>query len=168
MPITIRPVTADDWREMKRIRLLALATDRMAFGAALEQEHAFADQVWIDRARASALGREVTTWVAEDDDAHRMVGMMGAHVGADGARLFGAWVDPAARGAGIGGRLLDAVLGWVAAVAPGAVVKLCVNPAFAAAVRLYQSRGFTRVGCSSGLQHAADISTDEMVLSPAR
>src|SRR6185312_1079574 len=85
MPITIRPVTADDWREMKRIRLLALATDRLAFGATMEQESAFADQVWIDRARASALGRDVTTWVAEGDD-HRLVGMMGAHVGADGAR----------------------------------------------------------------------------------
>src|SRR6185312_1096530 len=167
MPITIRPVTADDWREMKRIRLLALATDRLAFGATMEQESAFADQVWIDRARASALGRDVTTWVAEGDD-HRLVGMMGAHVGADGARLFGAWVEPTARGAGVGGRLLDAVLGWITAVAPGTVVKLCVNPAFAAAVRLYQSRGFTRVGCSSGLPQAADVSTDEMVLSPAR
>jgi len=43
MPIAIRPVRADDWREMKRLRLLALATDRLAFGATLEQEGAFAD-----------------------------------------------------------------------------------------------------------------------------
>lgn len=167
MPVTIRPVTAGDWREMKRIRLLALATDRLAFGATLEKEGAFADQVWIDRARASADARDVTTWVAEDPGG-QLVGMMGAHVGPDGAWLFGSWVDPRVRGAGIGGRLLDAVLAWVAGVAPAAVVRLCVNPAFAAAVRLYQSRGFVRTGASSAFEHAPGVSADEMILAAAR
>lgn len=167
MSIAIRLVTADDWREMKRLRLLALATDRLAFGATLEKEGAFPDQVWMERAQASAEAREVTTFVAVDE-AGALVGMMGAHVGAEGAQLFGAWVDPRLRGAGVGGRLLDAVLGWIARVAPAAVVRLCVNPAFQAAVRLYESRGFARMGCSSRFDHAPEVVADEMVLTRAR
>jgi GNAT superfamily N-acetyltransferase len=167
MSVTVRLVTPDDWREMKRLRLRALATDRLAFGATLEQERAFPDRVWIDRARASAAAREVATFVAADEGG-ALIGMMGAHVGAEGAQLFGTWVDPRVRGVGIGGRLLDAVLGWIAGVAPGAVVRLCVNPAFQAAVRLYASRGFARSGCSSPFDHAPEAVADEMVLTPAR
>jgi ribosomal protein S18 acetylase RimI-like enzyme len=168
MPIAVRRVTADDWPAMKRVRLLALETDRLAFGATLEEEAAFPDQVWIDRARASAAGSDVATWIAEDQASGQTVGMMGAQVGPNGARLFGTWVDPRVRGAGVGGRLLDALLGWIAGVAPGAPVGLCVNPAFQAAVRLYQSRGFVRRGCSTPIAHASDLPTDEMVLTPAR
>ena len=49
MEVNVRRVTADDWREMKRIRLAALATDRVAFGSTLEAEVAFGDEIWIDR-----------------------------------------------------------------------------------------------------------------------
>ncbi len=161
MAIEVRRVRPDDWPEMKRIRLLALATDPLAFGGTLERERAFPDQVWIDRARASAASREVATWVAEDG-AGRMVGMMGAHLTADGARLFGSWVEPPARGAGIGGRLLDAVLAWIAGVAPAAPVTLWVNAELAAAVRLYQSRGFTRTGASAPIEHTGGVSIHEM------
>ncbi len=167
MAIEVRRAAAEDWPEMRRLRLLALATDRTAFGRTLEEERAFADQVWIDRARASAASREVATWVAEDD-ARRMVGMLGAHVAGDGAELFGTWVDPSARGAGLGGRLLDAVLAWIAGVAPAAAVKLWVNPELAAAVRLYESRGFARTGRSAPIEHTAGVCSDEMVLAPRR
>src|SRR5579871_4457849 len=123
--IEVRRVSAGDWREMKRVRLAALATDRLAFGSTLAAESAFGDDVWIDRARVRA------TWVAVAADG-RMVGMMGAHIEGLVAKLFGSWVDPAARGAGVGGRLLDAVVGWVEAAHPEMPIALSVNPAFAA------------------------------------
>src|SRR5579871_3820752 len=119
--IEVRRVSAGDWREMKRVRLAALATDRLAFGSTLAAESAFGDDVWVDRA----------TWVAVAADG-RMVGMMGAHIEGLVAKLFGSWVDPAARGAGVGGRLLDAVVGWVEAAHPEMPIALSVNPAFAA------------------------------------
>src|SRR5579871_3401846 len=102
MKVTVRRVAAGDWREMKRVRLAALAADRMAFGSTLEAEAAFGDDVWIDRARVSATSADRATWAAVAGDG-RMVGMMGAHVEGAAAKLFGSWVDPAARGAGIGG-----------------------------------------------------------------
>jgi ribosomal protein S18 acetylase RimI-like enzyme len=109
MKLRVRRVAAADWREMKRIRLAALAADRMAFGSTLEAEAAFADEVWIDRARQSATSAARATWVAFAEDG-RMVGMMGAHVADGTASLFGSWVEPAARGAGAGGQLLDALI----------------------------------------------------------
>jgi hypothetical protein len=54
MEASIRRIVASDWREMKRVRLAALAADRMAFGSTLEAERAFGDDVWIDCARVSA------------------------------------------------------------------------------------------------------------------
>lgn len=167
MAIRVRRVAAGDWPELKAIRLRALATDPRAFASTLAREQAFDDQVWIDRARASGVATDVATWIGEDD-AGQMLGMMGAHLGTDGAMLFGTWVDPRARGAGLGGQLLDSVLDWIASVAPGSAVKLAVNPELRAAVRLYQSRRFVRTGASQPLEHAPGASIDEMVLVVAR
>jgi GNAT superfamily N-acetyltransferase len=156
MAVSVRRIAAGDWREMKRVRLAALAADRMAFGSTLEAEAAFGDDVWIDRARVSATSAERATWVAVAEDG-RMVGMMGAHLEGASAKLFGSWVDPAARGAGVGGRLLDAVVGWVEAAHPAMPISLSVNPAFAAAVRLYESRAFVLTGAWEPIDHAPAV-----------
>jgi GNAT superfamily N-acetyltransferase len=162
MVVSVRRVVAGDWREMKRVRLAALAADRMAFGSTLEAEAAFGDDVWIDRARVSASSAERATWVALAEDG-RMAGMMGAYVEGATAKLFGSWVDPAARGAGVGGRLLDAVIGWVEAAHPEMPIALSVNRAFAAAVRLYESRAFVFTGASEPIDHAPAARCDVMI-----
>jgi ribosomal protein S18 acetylase RimI-like enzyme len=150
--LTIRRVAPEDWGEMKRARLAALATDRMAFGSTLEAEAALSDAIWMERARESATSDHRATWVACADDG-RMLGMVGAHVEAQGPSLFGMWVEPAARGAGLGGRMLDALIGWVEARHPAAAISLSVNPTLAAAVRLYESRGFRATGASKAIDH---------------
>jgi ribosomal protein S18 acetylase RimI-like enzyme len=162
MEPTVRRVRADDWPEMKRLRLAALAADRLAFGSTLEVEQAFGDEVWIDRARESATSDHRATWVAVDD-AGWVLGMVGAHVETADASLFGMWVDPAARGSGLGGSLLDAVIGWLEARHPAATIALSVNPTFAAAVRLYESRGFTPTGASKPIDHTAGARCAVMV-----
>jgi ribosomal protein S18 acetylase RimI-like enzyme len=53
------------------------------------------------------------------------------------------WVDPAQRGRGLGGRLVDAVVEWAAANGAGTVV-LSVKRANAAAIALYERCGFVR------------------------
>ena len=100
MSVSVRRVVAEDWRELKRVRLAALAIDRSAFGSTLEAEAAFGDQVWIDRARESATSDHRVTWLACAEDG-RVVGMVGAHIQQQGASLFGMWVDPAHRRAGV-------------------------------------------------------------------
>jgi ribosomal protein S18 acetylase RimI-like enzyme len=162
MEASIRRIVASDWREMKRVRLAALAADRRAFGSTMEAERAFGDDVWIDRARVSATSLERAAWAAFDPDG-RMLGMMGVHVTAEGAKLFGSWVHPAARGTGLGGRMLDALVAWVETQHPGATLSLSVNPTFAAAVRLYQSRGFAPTGASEPIAHAPGARCAEMI-----
>ena len=152
MQPSVRRVVADDWREMKRVRLAALAADRMAFGSTLEAEAAFGDDVWIDRARESATSDHRAAWVACAEDG-RMIGMVGAHIEERGASLFGMWVDPALRGAGVGGKMLDALIGWLEVRHPAATISLSVNPTLAAAVRLYESRGFASTGASTAIGH---------------
>lgn len=162
MPVSVRRVVADDWRELKRVRLAALATDRSAFGSTLEVESAFGDQVWIDRARESATSDHRVTWLACDADG-RVVGMVGAHIQQKGASLFGMWVDPAVRGAGVGGKMLDALIGWLEARHPAVTISLSVNPTLAPAVRLYESRGFASTGASTAIDHTPGARCAEMV-----
>jgi RimJ/RimL family protein N-acetyltransferase len=162
MEVTIRRVTASDWLEMKRLRLAALATDRMAFGSTFEAESAFGDDVWIDRARASATSDERATWVALDRGG-RMIGMLGVLIEEEGAKLFGTWVDPVARGEGVAGRMLDTVIAWVEAGHPALPIALSVNPAFEAAVRLYRSRGFEPDGCREPIPHAPSMHCARMI-----
>jgi ribosomal protein S18 acetylase RimI-like enzyme len=162
MAVSVRRVAADDWREMKRVRLAALATDRVAFGSTLEAEAAFGDEVWIERARESATSEHRVTWVACAEDG-RMIGMVGAHIEERGASLFGMWVDPAARGAGVGGKMLDALIGWLEVRHREATISLSVNPALGAAVRLYESRGFTSTGASTAIDHTPGARCAEMV-----
>jgi ribosomal protein S18 acetylase RimI-like enzyme len=162
MALTVRRVAVDDWREMKRVRLAALATDRMAFGSTLEAEAAFGDDVWIDRARESATSNHRALWVAVGDDG-RMLGMVGAHIEEQAASLFGMWVDPAARGAGVGGKMLDALIAWLEARHPTGAISLSVNPTLAAAVRLYESRGFTPTGASTPIDHTPGARCAQMV-----
>jgi ribosomal protein S18 acetylase RimI-like enzyme len=162
MRVTIRRVAADDWRELKRVRLAALATDRVAFGSTLEAETAFGDEVWIERARESATSDHRVTWVACAEDG-RMLGMLGAHIEERGASLFGMWVDPAARGAGVGGKMLDALIGWLEVRHPAAPISLSVTPTLGAAVRLYESRGFASTGASTAIVHTPGARCAEMV-----
>jgi ribosomal protein S18 acetylase RimI-like enzyme len=73
------------------------------------------------------------------------------------------WVDPAARGAGVGGKVLDALIGWLEARHPAAAISLLVNPTLAAAVRLYESRGFVATGACKAIDHTPGARCDLMV-----
>jgi len=61
------------------------------------------------------------------------------------ATVFGVWVEPALRGHGLGGRLVDAIVEW--AVARGAErVQLWVTEDNDAARMLYERHGFVCTG----------------------
>jgi GNAT superfamily N-acetyltransferase len=95
------------------------------------------------RADALAASDGAALWVAERDGA--VVGAIGMTGERDGvARLRWFLVAPEARGAGIGGRLLDAALGWARAQAYERVVLFTFGDLVAAA-RLYTRAGFRRV-----------------------
>ena len=92
----VRPLGANEWRELKELRLRALAVDPLAFGSTLAAEAAYADNEWVEWAEESGRGDQGRTFVAVDGGVWQ--GMVFTSLLDDGyAGLFGMWVDPRAR-----------------------------------------------------------------------
>jgi GNAT superfamily N-acetyltransferase len=94
-------------------------------------------------ADAMAVSEDAALWVAERDG--RVVGAIGM-TGEDGGVVRLRWfiVAPEARRGGIGGRLLDAALGWARARAFERVMLFTFGDLVDAA-RLYRRAGFDKV-----------------------
>jgi ribosomal protein S18 acetylase RimI-like enzyme len=105
----VRRLRPDEWRELRALRLRALADAPDAFGATLADAEAEPDDEWQTRAGSS----DRVTIVAEV--AGRLVGMAGggaAPMEESTAGLHGMWVEPASRGTGIADALVAAVTDW--------------------------------------------------------
>ena len=97
----------------------------------------------------------------------RLVGMTVVALLTGVPNLLGMWVEPAFRGRGVGGRLLDRAIAWIAETHPFIPVRLEVNPKQVRAIRLYQSRGFRFTGAVRplGVISAHEV-VQEMVARP--
>ncbi len=166
--VNVRRVVAEEWRGLRELRLRALRGDPLAFGSTAGREQAFPDTTWRERTEQAAVSDTTAQWVAVGPDGSLLGSAVIAE--ADGrVQLFGMWVDPVARGRGIGRRLLDAAVAWASRTFPGRPVYLEVNRRQAAAVRVYERGGFRFTGSSRPLDHTAGESVAEMVLTaPAR
>src|SRR5215470_14937370 len=113
MPMEVRHVRADEWHQLRTLRLRALADAPMAFGATFAQERAFPGKVWRDRAAGGAAGDDRVTFVAEQDG--RWVGLAtcllaGSEISVP--TLVGMFVDGSVGRQGIGVALVESVIGW--------------------------------------------------------
>ena len=161
MSAIVRRVRPDEGLRLRALRLRALADAPSAFGSTLAREEAFAESVWQERAARGAAGEDRVTYVAEDGD--RWVGMATGRV-PDGPRLdlVGMFVEPVARGRGVGTALLDAVASW-ARGRGAAHLRLWVTSTNGPALRLYQRCGFCLTGKTKPLDHTPSVSECEMV-----
>lgn len=160
--IRTRQVEPADWTFFRDVRLRALATEPWAFGSTLARERGFSEDQWKERIIRNSATSPSATWAAIDS-ADRFVGIVTA-ARVDGTfRIFAMWVAPEKRGQGIAGRLLDEALSWIEGAAPRSSVALEVNPRAAAAVRLYESRGFCPTGKSAPLGHTPRERVQEMI-----
>ena len=136
----VRALTAGEEATLRSLRLRALSDAPDQFTSTYEREAARHHEDW---GRWLAPG---ATFVAEDDGGHP-VGLVAA-VPDDEERavthLMAMWVDPAARGTGVGDALVAAVLDWAARHAR-ARTRLHVMAANAPACRLYERNGFVAV-----------------------
>ena len=137
----------EGWERVREVRQCALRDAPDAFARTLPEEEAQALEFW----RELLASPEAATFIATLGETD--VGIVrGApfleHKGA--ARLGGMWVAPAARGLGVGYRLVDAVVDW-AKVAGYARVVLDVGDTNVPAIRLYQSKGFEPTGRTATL-----------------
>ena len=99
------------------------------------------DATVLDPDRVQHRLDEGPIWVAEADGA--VVGTFGIRVDGEGHYLRGMGVDPAARGSGLGGRLVDIAVEYVDARQPPRTW-LYTTSFLHAAIGLYERAGFVR------------------------
>lgn len=150
MPVSVDRVRPDEWRELRDVRLRALADSPSAFGSTLAREVAFGGDVWRERA---AQGRTLLARTVPDD------GLLAGWEGPPGpvvgiatvvpspddpttAELVSVWVDPAARGTGVASALLRAADALAADLGADRLA-LWVTATNVPARRLYEGAGFT-------------------------
>ncbi|MFF4258626.1 GNAT family N-acetyltransferase [Streptomyces sp. NPDC001663] len=108
--LDLRALTSDDWPLWRELRLAALAEAPYAFGSTLAQWQGSGDREERWRARLSIPG------------AHDLVVLLGGlpvgmaggvpGEGAGNVVLISMWVNPAARGRGVGDHLIQAIERW--------------------------------------------------------
>lgn len=129
----------DDWRLWRELRLAALAEAPHAFEARLADWQGNRDREERWRARLAIPGSRNVVALAGD----RPLGMVsGVPAGQEGVtELISLWVGPAARGRGVGDRLVEEIVRW-ARRSGAATLRLSVLDGNRAARALYERHGF--------------------------
>ena len=129
----IRAIAESDLPAIQRLRREALATDPLAFTAAVDSPITVSDP------------REAAVFAAFDGDTP--IGMVGVYRNKGAkihhrAEIWGFFVQPAARGRGVGRRLMKAAIAHAKTWEGVIQVQLGVSHTAPAAKHLYESLGF--------------------------
>jgi GNAT superfamily N-acetyltransferase len=146
MEVSVRRVRPEDWEVLRHVRLTALADAPHAFGSTYAAEVECGEEHWRGRAADAAAGTRVAMFLAWiDDDAVGIVGGFRPTPEVAVVELVSMWTSAAVRGAGIGRRLVDAVIDWARQTGADRV-DLWVTRGNDAAAHLYESIGFEVTG----------------------
>ena len=161
--LVIRRIRPFESEELRRVRLAMLEDAPEAFHSRLEEEAAEPPVFWADRAVRAAGDDTVATFVAVEQGRH-----LGSATGLrlapdDPALLVAMWVEPAARGRGLGRGLVDAVCAWAERMG-AASVELDVREHNRTAIELYRRAGFSVIAGP----HPSDAAPELMELRMAR
>ncbi|MGH2636628.1 MAG: GNAT family N-acetyltransferase, partial [Actinomycetota bacterium] len=140
----------EEWRRVRDLRLRALEDSPDAFGSLLERERDHVEADWMGWISGWGGGRNRLFVAALDGE---WVGMAVGSKAADDpiAHLYGMWVEPRMRGTGLGGRLIEAVVAWVASLGV-AEIELAVTETNDTAGAFYEARGFVDTGARQPLR----------------
>ncbi|MFD0402458.1 GNAT family N-acetyltransferase [Kitasatospora sp. NPDC127121] len=136
----LRRLGSDDWALWRELRLAALTEAPYAFGSTLADWQGAGDHEARWRSRLEIPGALDLVAVL-DGRPVAMASGVPADEGGAAAELISLWVGPAARGRGVGDRLIGAIARW-AAEQGFTTLKLAVNPDNDAAIVLYRRNGF--------------------------
>lgn len=135
------PVTTDNWRTYRDVRLAALLDTPRAFASTYAGSAARDESAWL------ALLGSMRVWLALEGD--RPVGVVALsrddELPEDEAYLIQMWVSSSARGHGVGDLLVSTVLDSAGEDGYSRVL-LDVGAENLPAQRLYERHGFTRTG----------------------
>ena len=149
--VQVRRVRAGEGPQLRELRLRALRDTPHAFASSHRLEVAQPEAHWSELALASEKGQDAVVLVAMHD--RRWIAMAASRwfdQEAGIAQLWGMWVEPAARGRGVGRTLVSAVASWAAARG-AAVLRLGVTDPAAEVASFYEQLGFRRTGESRRL-----------------
>ena len=151
--VTVGRLVADDWQAYRAIRLAMLQESPAAFGSTHAEAASFDEQLWRQRLTDNAV---ILAWVGTSAAGSVMYSEFGMTDPGD-CVLYGMWVDPGFRGAGIGRALVDAVIDQARAAGKRRVI-LHVVAGNDPAGRLYERAGFVPTG------HIVPFPLDERVV----
>jgi ribosomal protein S18 acetylase RimI-like enzyme len=138
--LEIRRVRPEEWKELRAMRLRALADSPDAFATRYEDARTRPDEWWVEWAARSAQGAEQAMFVAWEGDTP--VGLVGTFRDEERRRwLISMWADPRVRRRGLGRSLVAHVV----AFAGGDDLHLQVRHANVAARTLYEQCGFVEI-----------------------
>lgn len=140
--VDITRIGPADWERFRAVRLASLSESPAAFGSR------YAD--WVDAPAErwqSRLSQVPLTLLAQE--ATQVVGVVsGQPVGETWVELISMWVAPAARGTGVAGQLIGAVVDWAAD--QDRTTYLMVRSDNARARKSYERAGFVDTGIPGG------------------
>jgi|SRR5438105_6969462 len=143
--MAVRRALPEDWRELRELRLRALADSPDAFLTTLDEARVRTDAEWREW-----VGNTV---IFVDDE---FTGMAGGFVQEDGIpMLIGMWVAPERRGTGLAEALARGVIDWARGLGAPRIV-LWVMIGNAAAERFYERIGFVPTGVEADLRNGRD------------
>ena len=154
--VDIRPAELDDVPAVRALRLRALESDPDAFGETYERASARPDADYAEWIGAP----ENAMFLGVDADGAPVGMAVGAPAPVDDlprpAALYAMWVAPEARGQGVGGALIDAVVGWARDQGYDRI-GLGVTTTNEPAMRLYERKGFIDIGETYPLREGSDL-----------
>jgi len=165
--VLLRPSRREDATAYRDLRLAALQRSPAAFGADYASSAARPLSFWEERMAQGALGEQGVTYLALAGDA--LIGMTSLVRNTlaktqHSAAIFGVYVRPDWRGAGVADGLMAACLAQGRALGLR-VVRLGVVTSNASAIRLYLRHGFTVYGVAREALVVDGVSHDELLMA---
>lgn len=161
----IRPLVPDDLERFYAVRTQALTTNPEAFQTTLA-EHQQTSMPEIEKRFRGTLADPQAFMLGAfvDDD---MVGMMGFQryhrtTIRHKSIIWGVYIAPTYRGQGLGGEMLDFAIRMARGMDGLQQIQLTVVSSNAAAVHLYQSRGFEQFGYEKAAMMVDNRPIDEI------
>ena len=153
----VRTIGEDDWATWREVRLRALRDSPRAFASTYSRELGFSEELWRSRLGDPAA---VSALAVEDGVP---IGIGGGFQDRPGfVQVVAMWVQPSARGRGVGPEILDAVRQW--ADERRLRLHLDVSTANPGARRSYERYGFVGTGETRPLREGATDLVERMVL----
>lgn len=157
--VTVGRLVADDWQAYRAIRLAMLHESPSAFGSTHGEAASYDEELWRQRLANNVV---ILARVGAAPAGSVMYSEYGT-TDRDDCALFGMWVDPDFRGAGVGKALVDAVVAQARAGGKRRVVLHVVTDNDPAG-RLYERAGFVPTGRTVPYPHDDRVVEVEMEL----